>query len=154
MSPIIEIERRLDPLLRSMQRANPVPVRRLLGEIGRGLLAPRLARGLEPDPVGAERRVGGVEPADEVAGEGAALVGEAEERPGPLALPGGEARLDQQLQMARDARLGLAEDRDQLADRELRLVEQAEDPEPRLLARRLEIGEQRGKGQATQASGL
>ena len=111
MSPIIDEERRLDPLLRRMQRADPVPVRRLLGEIGRRLPAPRLARDLEPAPVGGEGRVGGVEPADEVARESAALVGEAEERPGPLALPGGEPRLDQKLQMARDARLRLAEDR-------------------------------------------
>ncbi len=153
-SPIIAIERRLDPLLRSMQRADPVPVGGLLGEIGGGLPAPRLARGLEPGPVGGQSRVGRIEPADKVAGEGAALVGEAEERPGPLALALGEARLDQELQMARDARLRLAEDRDQLADRELRLVEQAEDPQPRLLARRLETGEEGGKGQAMQGRAL
>ncbi len=129
-----------------MQRANPVPVRRLLGEIGRGLLAPGLAGGLEAEPVGAEGRVGGVEPADEVAGERAALVGEAKEGPRPLALPRGEARLDEQLQMAGDARLGLAENGDQLADGELGRFEQAEDPEPCLLTRRRENGEQRGKG--------
>ncbi len=48
--------------------------------------------------------------------------------------------------MARHARLRLAEDRDELADGELRLVEQAEDAQPRLLPGRLEAGEQGGKG--------
>ena len=100
----------------------------------------------EPGAVGAQRRVGGIEPADEIARQRAARFGEAKERPGALALPLGEPRLDQQLQMARDARLRLAEDGDELADRQLRLVEQAEDAQPRLLARRLEAGEKRGKG--------
>ena len=44
--------------------------------------------------------------------------------------------------MTRHARLRLAEDRDKLADGELRLVEQAEDAQPRLLPGRLEPGEQ------------
>ena len=139
-------ERRLDPLLRRVQGANPVPVRRLLGEIGRRLPAPGLARDLEPSPIGAERRIGRIQPADDVAGESAARVGEAEEGPGALALSGGEAGLNQKFQVARDARLRLAEDGDQLADGQFGLLEQAKDPEPRLLARRLEIGEQSGKG--------
>ncbi len=68
-SPIMASERRLDPLLGGVQGADAVPVGRLLGEIGRGLLAARLARDFEPGAVGGERRVGGIEPADEVAGE-------------------------------------------------------------------------------------
>ncbi len=37
-------DRRLDPLLRRMQRANAIPVGGAFGEIGGGLLAPRFAR--------------------------------------------------------------------------------------------------------------
>ena len=138
-------QRRLDPLLRRMQRTDRVPVGCSLGEIGRRLPAPGLARDLEPAPVGAEGWVGGVEAANQIARKGAALVGETEERPGALAAADGQAGFDQELQMARDAGLRLAEDGCELADRQLRLLEQTEDAQPRLLARRLEIGEQRGK---------
>ena len=90
-------DRRLDPLLRGVQGADIVPVRRALGEIGGGLAAPRLARHVEPRAVGDEQRVGGIEARNQVAREGAALVGEPEKRPGALALALGEPGLDQQL---------------------------------------------------------
>ena len=45
-------QRRLDPFLRRVQGADVVPVGSLLGEIGRGLPAPGLARDFEPGAVG------------------------------------------------------------------------------------------------------
>ena len=129
-----------------MQCADAIPVARLIGEIGRGLLAPRLADDVEPRAVGREDRIGGVELADEVAGELAARVGEPEEGPGALPLADGEPGLGQELQVAGHPRLRLAEDGDELADRQLGLIEQAEDPQPRFLARRLEPGEEGRKG--------
>ena len=56
--------------------------------------------------------------------------------------------------MARDARLRLAENGDELADGEFGLVEQAKDAQPRLLARRLEAGEQGGKGERPRRSAI
>ena len=44
--------------------------------------------------------------------------------------------------MARDARLRLAEDRDEFADRQFGLAKQVEQAQPRDLARRLEPGQQ------------
>ena len=76
-----------------------------------------------------------------------ARFGEAEERPGALALPGGEPRLDQQSEMTRDARLRLAENGDQLAHREFGGFEQAENAQPGLLASRLEARKQSAKAE-------
>ena len=125
-----------------VQRADRVPVGGAVGEIGRRLLAPRFARRRQPGAVGGERRVGRIEARDQRAGERAAAVGEAEEGPRALALALGEAGLDQQLEMARDARLRLAEDGDELADRQLGFAEQAEEAQPRHLACRLEAGQE------------
>ena len=84
---------------------------------------------------------------DQIARERAARLGEPEERPGALALPLGEPGVDQQLQMARDARLRLAEDADEFADRQLGLAEQAEQAQPRHFAGGLEGGEQGVEGE-------
>ena len=53
-----------------------------------------------------------------------------------------EPRLDQQSEMARDARLRLAENSDQLAHGELGGFQEAEDAQPRFFAGRFEAGEQ------------
>ena len=111
-------QRRFDPLLRRMQRADLVPIGGARGEIGRRLLAPRLARDVEADAVGVHHRIGRIETTQPFARERPAWFGEAEERPGALALPGGEPRLDQQSEMTRNARLRLAENGDQLTHRE------------------------------------
>ena len=135
-------DRRLDPALRRVQRADRVPVGGALGEIGRRLLAPRFARRRQPGAVGGEGRVGGIDAGDERARQRAAGVGEPIERPGAFALALGEAGFDQQFQMPRHARLRLAENGDELADRQLGFAEQADQPEARHLARRLQAGEQ------------
>ena len=112
-------QRRLDPLLRRMQRADLVPIGGAGREVSCGLLAPRFARDVEADAVGVHHRISRIETTQPFARERPARFGEAEERPGALALPGGEPRLDQQSEMTRDARLRLPENGDQLAHREL-----------------------------------
>ena len=105
--------------------------------------AARFARRREPGAVGGERPIGGVDAADERARERAALVGQAVERPGALALALGEARFDQQLEMARDARLRLAENGDQFAHRQFGFAEQPDQAQARHFARRLKARQQR-----------
>ncbi len=130
-----------------MQRADRVPIRGALGEIGRRLPAPRLARDFEAGAVGVDGRIGRIETTNEIARERAARIGETEEGPGALALPRGETSLDQKLQVARDARLRLAENGHKLAHRQFGRFQEAEDAQPRLLAGRLEAREQRRKGE-------
>ena len=62
-----------------------------------------------------------------------APVGEPEEGPGPFPVALHEAGLDQKLQMAGDARLGLPQDVREVGDGELTLGQQGEDPQARLL---------------------
>ncbi len=139
-----EIEDRgFDLRLGRVHGADAIPFGGLRGEISGRLLAPGLARHLEPRPIGGERRIVGGDAGDQVARERAARFRQPEERPGALAMPLGEARIDQQLQVARDARLRLAENADQLADRQLRFAEQAEQAQPRDFAGRFEGAEQR-----------
>ena len=72
LSPISASERRLDPLLGRMQRADAVPVGGALGEIGGRLLAARLARASSRARSALQRRIGRIEPGDEIARERAA----------------------------------------------------------------------------------
>ena len=114
-----------------MQRADAVPVGGALREIGGGLAAAGLAGHRQPGAVGDQHRVGRIEAGDEIAGQRAAgaarrAVGEPEKRPCALALALGEAGLDQQFQMPRHARLRLAENGDEFADRQLRFADQRE----------------------------
>ena len=134
--------RGFDALLRRVHRANAVPVGGALGEIGGGLLAARFAGHVEPGAVGLQHGIVGADAGDEIARERAMALGKPEERPGPLALSLGQPGVDQQLEMARNARLRLAEDGDELAHRQLGLAEQAEQPQPRNLARRFQRVEQ------------
>ncbi len=133
---------RFDPLLRRVHGADAVPVGGALGEIGRRLLAPRFARHFQPRAVGGERGIFRRDARDQIAREVAAGLGEPEERPGALALPLREPGVDQQLQVAGNARLRLAENGDQLADREFGFCQQGEQAQARRLARRLERVEQ------------
>ena len=131
-----------DPALRRVQCADRVPVGGAVGEIGRRLPAPRLARRRQPGAVGGEGRVGGIDAGDQRARQRAAGISESVERPGAFAPALGEAGFDQQLEMARDAGLRLTEDGDELADRQFGFAEQADQPQPRHLARRLQARQQ------------
>ena len=70
----------------------------------------------------------------------AAMLGQAEERPGALAETLDQAGLGQQLEMARDARLRLAQDVGQVGDGQLGLGQQRQHAQARFLAGRLEGG--------------
>ena len=62
-----------------------------------------------------------------------APVGEPEEGPGPFPVALHEAGLDEELQMAGDARLGLPQDVREIGDGKLTLGQQGQDPQARLL---------------------
>ena len=113
-----------------MHRADAVPVRRALGDIGRGLLAASLSRDFESRSVGLQRRIVGRYAADKVAGQGFAGIGQTKESPGAFTLTLGKAGVDKQLEMTRHARLRLTEDCDKLADRKFGLAEQGNQPKP------------------------
>ena len=84
---------------------------------------------------------------NEIARERDARFGQTEKRPGAFALPRGEPSLDQKLQVARVARLRLAENGHKLAHGQFGHLQEAEDAQPRLLAGRLEAREQRREGE-------
>ncbi len=126
-----------------MQRADLVPVGGVLGEIALrrvGMLA--LDRGKMPAvahergvvPVGARQKIG-----DQTAPRG--VVGKAVEHPRAFRVAVDEAGLGEELQVARDARLRLAEDGGEVLHRQLGLGQQRQDAQARALAR----GFQRGK---------
>ena len=73
--------------------------------------------------------------------QGGAILHEAEERPGALAVPLHQPSLHQQLEMARDARLRLAQDIGQIGNRELAGGQECEDAQTRLLGRCPQDGE-------------
>ena len=89
-----------------------------------------------------ERRIGslssnGVEHAGEQ-GSRRAAVDEPEEDPRAFAVFDDEAGIDEQLEVTRHPRLGLAEDLGQVGDGELGTSEQGHDPQPRLFPDRLQ----------------
>ena len=94
----------------------------------------------EPLAVARDGRVGGIEPRDQRARQlgAAAVLGEPEERPGALAEALDQPGLDQQLEMARDARLRLAQDVGEVGDGQFGLGQQRQDAQARFLAGRLE----------------
>ena len=66
------------------------------------------------------------------------VLGQAEEGPGALAVALDQAGLRQEPQMARDARLRLAQDVGEVGDGQLGLAQQRQHAQARLLARRLQ----------------
>ena len=103
-------DRGLDRLVGDVQLADAVPLGGVRAEIGLRRGGARGAHRGEPLAVARDHRIGGIEPVEQRARElgAAAVLGQAEERPGALAEALDQAGLDQQLQMARDARLRLA----------------------------------------------
>ena len=95
-----------------MQFADAIPLRGVRAEIilrGGGARGPHRS---EPVAVARDHRILGIELRDQRARElgAAAAFGQAEERPGALAEALDQARFDQQLEVARDARLRLPQD--------------------------------------------
>ena len=99
-----------------------------------------LAHRGEPGAVARDRRIGGIEPLQQRARHrgAAAMLGQAEEGPGALAEALHQPGLGQKPQMARDARLRLAQDVGEVGDGQLGLGQQRQHAQARLLARRLE----------------
>src|SRR5450759_3658760 len=99
----------------------------------------------EPVAVARDGRVGRIEPRQQRAGDlrPAALLGQAEEGPGALAEPLDQPGLGQQLEVARNARLRLAQDVSQIGYGQFGLAKQSEHAQPRLLTGRLEGGVER-----------
>ena len=79
------------------------------------------------------------------------MLGQAEERPGALAEALDQPGLGQQLEMARDARLRLAQDLGEIGDGQFGLGQQRQDAQARLLAGGLE---RRVEGRRNRAVGL
>ncbi len=149
-------DRVLDRFIGDMQLADAVPLGGVAAEIGlRGGRARGAHRG-EPLAVARDGRVGRIEPRDELARElgAAAALAQPEERPGAFAEALDQAGLGQELEMARDARLRLAQDVGEVGDRELGLGEQRQDAQPRRLAGRLEGAVEAGKWQMGRAEGI
>jgi hypothetical protein len=127
-----------------MQRAEFIPVGGVGGEIAGGLFGAGVADLGEPCPVGEKHRIVQADMLQHSPAErgGATLMGDEEEGPGAFAVALDQPGLDEQLEVARDARLRLAENGDEFGDGQLRLGEQREQAQPCLLARRGKGGEQ------------
>ena len=129
--------RRLDLPLRHMQRADGVPAAGMLGEIALGGVAVLLLQGREALAVALQPRVARIELLHDRERHGAVgvIVGKPIIDPRAFRAARDEARLGEHLQMARDARLRLAENLGQLLHRALAALKQREQADARLVAR-------------------
>ena len=131
-------DRRFDDRVGSVQRALLVPVVGDAGEVLLGGGGAAAAHDLEPVEV--DRRDGvvvldaGQQVGDELGDR--PLADELEERPRAFPVLVDHARLGEQLEVARDARLGLAEDVGEVGDGQLAVLQQGDDPQAGLLADR------------------
>jgi len=124
-----------DQRLRHMPRTNVVPLGGVGGEVTGGGFGASVAHLGKAQAIFSQHSIIGIEPADDIAGQRARTrrSGETEKRPGALAAAFDEPGLDQQLEMAGNARLRLTEDGHHLADGELRLGQKREKTQTRLL---------------------
>ncbi len=110
-------------------------------EVLEGVERSALLHARQPGPVG-ERRIGSASSngsSTPSSNDGRrAVVDEPEEHPRALAVLGDDAGVDEQLEVPRHPRLGLAEDLGQVGDGEFGVPEQRHDPQARLLADRLQ----------------
>jgi hypothetical protein len=90
-----------------------------------------LADLVEPCAVGGKIRIAGRQPRGEIAGKARhwPRLCDPEENPRPLAMALDKPSFDEEFEMAGDARLRLAENRDKLAHRELGLGDKGEQPQ-------------------------
>ena len=131
-------DRRLDHLVRRMQRALLVPAGGDAGEVLLCSGSTPAADDRKPVEVGRQHGVVRVGAGEHVGHEltDGAVDGEVEERPRALAMLVDDAGIGEQLEVAGDSRLRLAEDVGQVGDRELAVLEQGDDPQSRVLADR------------------
>ena len=119
----------LDLAVGDVQGAQLVPALGVVAEEAHGGGLAALLQGVEPRAVGGDAGVPGIEPAHELAHQGRVVArgDEPEARELGLAEALQQARLDQQLEMARHARLALAQDVDIVADGQILARRQRED---------------------------
>ena len=141
------VDRPLDLALGDVERADLVPHFGVAGEIAVGRLGALGADRLGPRRIGGEQRLRrSVRPlVDEREQRLDPLrIGERQEHPAALLAPLEHAGVGEDLEVARNARLALAEHLRQLADRQLHQPQQREDAQPRRIGERLEsVGERR-----------
>jgi hypothetical protein len=119
----------LDGFIGHVQLADAVPLRRMAAEIGLRGRRPLRPHGGEPLAVAGDGGVVGIEPADQLARElgAAAMLAEAEERPRAFAKPLHQSGFRQELEMAGNARLRLAQNIGEIGDRQLGLGQERQD---------------------------
>ena len=146
------VDRRLDLALGDVERADRVPLAGMAGEIALGRGGAVGADRGEPGGIGGEQhaRPSGSAQRSSSSNSGATRAGSArlQEHPAAFLAPLGEAGVGQDLDVARDARLALAEHLGELADRQLHRAQQREDAQPRRIGQRLE---QVGKREAPES---
>ena len=101
---------------------------------------PAALHGGQPFEVALDLRIAGVDAADDAVHEIArrVVVADAEEGPGPLLVAADQPGLEQQLEMARDARLRLVENFGQVGDGQVAARQQREDAQTAGFRRRLQ----------------
>ena len=136
-------ERALDLAVGDMQGAQFVPALGIVAEEAHGGGLAALLQGVEPGAVGGDTGMLGVEPAHELAHQGGVFAGGDQAEAGELGLAEAlqQAGLDQQLEMARHARLALAQHMDIVADRQVFARRQRQDAQPRVFGGRPQEGE-------------
>ena len=125
-----------------MQFADAVPLGGVFAEIGLRRGGAGGAHRSQPVAVAGNDRVGRIEPLDQRAGDfrAAAVLGQPEEGPGALTEALDQPGLGQELEVARNARLRLAQNVGEVGNGQFGLAEQRQHAQPRFLARRLEGG--------------
>ena len=133
-------DRILHRFVGDVQLADAIPFRGMRAEISLRGGGARLPYGSEPVAIARDRLVGRIEALDQRARNfGApAMFGQPEEGPGALAETLDQAGFSQQLEVARDARLRLAQDIGEVGDGQLGLGKEGQHAQARFLARCLE----------------
>ncbi len=136
--------RPLDLCIGDVQRADALPGRGMGFEIAARCLRPIGADRIQPRRIGGEQLLGlGIETLAELEQAfGSLRLGQLEIDPAAFLAPADQARVGKDADVARYARLALAQQLGQFADRQLHRPQQREDPQPRRIGQRLE---KRGK---------
>ena len=144
------VDRLLDIAFGDMERANLVPDAGMDAEIAGGGLGAVGAHGLEPGRVGAEQVVGaliGPLVDQREHRRDLVLVTERQKNPASFLAPLEDAGVGEDLEVARDPRLALAEDLRQFAHRQFHQPQKRDDPQPGRIGECLEaVGEGKGRG--------
>ena len=138
----------LDDVLGDVKGPYAIPVTGLFGEVTLRLFGAGAAHLGEPRAVAGEHGVAMVHAFQDSPHQTCRrpLIGDAEKRPGALAVPVHQTSLDQQAQMAGDAWLGLAQNGHEFGNGQLGVSEQGEQAQAGDLACRFKRIQGRGEG--------